>query len=258
MKVTIRTIALLSVMSLPLMTGAQVKITRQIEADGFFMIPELGAAVVQIKDTLKVDLMPPIEQRPKDYASVDLREGDLILLFNGKRVTTAAALESAYKALKIGDQIQLGLKRKDGLHLATFKKADESTLPKRKLMMMNVGGHGDSSKIGSGPGALKIEGDKATVVISAGIVLSQKGGKTMVAAVLSIPDLEIIEGNFAQRDILEMINAKTVSSPKEAQTIVESVRDGDTVKVALSRGDEKVMVSFVKLAAHSRTTVHQK
>jgi len=258
MRLTIGKIALLLVMFLPVLVGAQTRITRQVEAEGLFMIPELGAAVLQVKDTLKVDMMPPTDQRPKAYASVDLREGDLILLFNGKRVSTAAALEAAYKALKVGDQIQLGLRRKDGLHLATFVKADESTLPQRRVMMLNVGDPGDSSKMTSGPGVLKVEGENAAVVMCAGIVLSRKDGRTMVAALLPLPDLKMVEGKFTKGDILEMVNEETVASPQEAQTIIEGLRDGDTVAVALSRGGQKVVVSFVKTAAGPKTMLKQK
>ncbi len=260
MKVTNRMVATIFALFLPTLAGAQVKMTRHIEADGLFMIPELGAVVLQNKDTLRVDMMPPVDQRPKEYASVELREGDLILMFNGKRTSTSAALESAYHALNVGDQIQLGIKRKDGLHLVTFKKADESTLPKREVRMVIGDDKGDKggTKIATGNHALKIQGEDALVVASAGMALAKKDGRTIVAALIPLPDVKFIDGQFAIGDVIEKVNDSTVASPREIQTIIGGLNDGDTVKVSLRRGDQKIVVSFIRTAAGAKMILKSK
>ena len=260
MKITSRLLAVSILLLLVSQLGAQVKMTRRVEAEGFFMIPELGAAVLQNKDTLRVDMISPESERPKEFASVDLREGDLILLFNGKRLVTAEAMEAAYKILKVGDAIQLGIKRKDGLHLVNFKKADESTLPKRKMMMMKVDDKDSSpdAKVFPDKAVHKIEGDDVTLVASAGLILSRIDGKTVVASTLPLPGLEIIEGAFSEGDVLSSVNDRNVDDPQHAKDIIESLNLDDTVKCLVLRGDKAVPVSFVKSAVQPQVIIKRK
>lgn len=126
---------------------AQQMMTLKFDPDSTFIIPELGAAITQTKDTLTVNMMLP-GQPSGEYADVDVKKGDMVLSVNGKSVKSAKKLRAAYDALQVGDTIKIAIMRNGVGKTISFKKADESKLPGRKIIRRSVGGEGVKTETG--------------------------------------------------------------------------------------------------------------
>lgn len=99
------------------------------DANTVMIIPEVGGIIKVDGKELRVDRVRPAEARTEAYRGVDLREGDQVLLVNGKRVKTIAALREAYDGAATGSEIKVGLQRGEELLSIAFPKADPKDLP---------------------------------------------------------------------------------------------------------------------------------
>jgi S1-C subfamily serine protease len=126
---------------------AQQAMTLRFNPDSTFIIPELGAAVTQAKDTLAVTMMLP-GQRSTEYSSLDLKTGDLVLAINGKSVKSAKKLRAAYDALKVGETVKLTIQRNGVSKTISYKKTDESKSSGLKIIRRTDKDGGDSTKKG--------------------------------------------------------------------------------------------------------------
>ena len=106
-------------------TQAQKMVTKTLDADQVFIIPGLGAIVSQENDTLKVLMVPPVGDRSKKFKSVDLEQGDIILMCNGKRTKTVKALRAAFEPVEIGSELKLGIRRGGRMLISSLYKAIE-------------------------------------------------------------------------------------------------------------------------------------
>lgn len=115
---------------------SQVKIMAK---DGeMFDMRELGAIVLLKDNKIKVEFVMPDHARHADYRDVDIQKDDEIIFFNGKKISTTIELEKNYNDLSVGEEVNLGTKRKDKLMIVSFKKADPESFPKRQMMKIKV------------------------------------------------------------------------------------------------------------------------
>ena len=70
--------------------------TIRLKADDVMVFPEVGGLILSHGRDLRVERVQPPDNRTAAYKGVDLREGDLLVLFNGERVKTILALNKAY------------------------------------------------------------------------------------------------------------------------------------------------------------------
>ncbi len=99
------------------------------DANKVMIVPEVGGIVKLDGKELRVDRIQPVESRKEVYRAVDLREGDQVLLVNGKRVKSIEALREAYDGVATGSEVKLGLQRGEELLSVAFPKADPKDLP---------------------------------------------------------------------------------------------------------------------------------
>ncbi len=97
------------------------------------IFPEVGGLILSHGHDLRVERVQPPENRIAAYKGVDLREGDLLLLFNGERVKTILALNKAYETLPVGSTLKLGIQRDNQLFNVSFVKADPKDLPNIRI-----------------------------------------------------------------------------------------------------------------------------
>ena len=81
---------------------------------------------------LKIGMMPTKGNLPKEFESIDLQEGDRILMLNGKRVKSIGDLRDVYEALAVADSVQFGIKRDDQMRIVSYLKPKDE---------MEGGGH---------------------------------------------------------------------------------------------------------------------
>lgn len=204
----------------------------QVNEGEMFMIPEVGAMVMSDEGILTVDFMPPTDNIPKAYRDVDIEIGDIIMMVNGKKMKSADDLEKLYEALAVGDQIKMGIKRGKGMLIASFNKADEKDLPKRKVMTMSIGGDGSGEMTTTEGGVVKTmsfggDGQALSIIQELGLLLIAKDDQVVLANLL--PNAVAVFGDekIFEEDVLAEINGKKVTSTTEFEEIYNAIEVGN-------------------------------
>jgi hypothetical protein len=109
-------------------------------------LDEVGAIVLLKDDKIKVEFVMPTDKRAKAYMNVDIKNADEILMVNGQKVKTPEDIEVIYKALNVGEEFKLGIRRDGNLMIVSYNKADPDDLPKKKMMKLKVVDEGDGVK----------------------------------------------------------------------------------------------------------------
>lgn len=231
-------------------TGTMVKqIGGPGQLDGEpYSLGELGAIIGKDSTGLRVMFIGPRETRPKIYQDVDLKQDDLILMMNGKRLTSTADLSKAIDSLKVGDNIQLGLKRDGQLMVVSFAKADPTSLPKRQMMVMKFDGGKGETKIKLGGKDLRIpDGIKGVEPVPGlGVLIGTKDEKLVVAAVLPFmqenPGLKALVGG----DQILSVSDKPVSAPADFIAAFTAVKVGEKFTFKILHAGKEAIISMTK------------
>lgn len=219
------------------------------DKDGIAMLPEVGAIVIMENGSLKVMAVAPATSRPAAYKSVDLKEGDIVVMANGKRMAKPLNLDSLYKAAKVGDQIKLGIKRGEDMMIVAFAKADEKDLPKREIKMM--GGPGGETKITrTGGPMMEIHGDVANPTPFPGfaIVAGEKDGKVVIAGQIPIPEADPRAKDLKGGDVIVSIDDKPITTVAATDELLSGIGDGQDVKFVVERDGKQQTITVTKHA----------
>lgn len=222
----------------------QMKILRAGEGGGF-LIAELMTFIGPENNQLVVTDRMPTDRLPKEYQAVDIRQGDIILMANGKKVSKPDELEKLYESLTVGQELKLGIKRGSEMLIASFKKADPATLPMTKRIV-RVEGDSKSGQqkisVGKGP---TIDGD-AVALIEIGVILAAKNGKVTVGDVLPLPGLAVLKSEPKVGDLLVSLQGRPLTTAEALQKAWDNISVGDTVRLVLSRDGKETLSVFAK------------
>ncbi len=208
--------------------GAQV--FKQFTAgEKVYNVPEIGGLIVQSKDVIKFEMVIPSDKRPKGYEKVDIKEGDIIKMMNGKKIKDVKDIEEIYKNAKTGDEIKFGLERSGNLFIASFKKADPSKLPQIKTVTMD----------GSGK-------DNLIPLPGTGLIAQESGGKLVVAVVLPNAPSEITKAGVKEGDAVISVNGVKVTGKDGASKELSKVKTGDSMKIEITSGGKTKEIKFKK------------
>lgn len=197
----------------------------KMEGDAF-LLKELGAAIALDNGAMKVlNVMPP-DQRPASYKDVDLRQDDVVVMANGRRLVGTKDLQSIYDGLKVGDEFKLGVKRKEEVHLLSLKKGDPKDLPKLQMKIMHGG-----------------DNDNAATFPAVGVVMKMKG-KDIVIDELLPGETAVQKIDVKAGDVLVSMNDKQFKSLKEYSETFDEVAPGKSVTWVLRRGESQHTVTF--------------
>ncbi|PWB74222.1 hypothetical protein C3F09_04220 [candidate division GN15 bacterium] len=185
----------------------------------------------------------PADRLPKEYQAVDIRKGDIILMVDGKRMFTPEQLEKHYDSVAVGQEMKLGLKRGNDMLIASFKKADPSTLPQMKRIVMTADGQGDEGKPGGK--ALSIDGD-AVPILELGVIFAAKDGAITVADVLPVPGVSNLKSEPHKGDRLISLQGASFTTAASLIKAWDNITVGDTVRIILSRGGKETLSVFAK------------
>ncbi|MFN0159364.1 MAG: PDZ domain-containing protein [Bacteroidota bacterium] len=192
-----------------------------------FQLRELGALISSDKDHLRVDHIMPPEKRPKGYADVDLKEGDIILMANAKKVKDVAALKELYEGMKVGEVFKMGIRRDEAMMLVSFTIADSNNLPKMQMRMITAGDGGD-----------------VEALPALGLIISMKGKAVEVLDIL--PDGAAPKAGAMKGDIVLELNGKKAATVKAFVDTYDSLPVGSNVTLKLDRDGKPVTFSFSK------------
>lgn len=212
-----------------------------------FMIPELAAAVVDDSGSVIVRVMPPADRLPKGMQKLDIKAGDEILMINGKRVKNSSELKELYEAVEVGEEVSLGLKRGGSMHIASFKKADPETLPKRQ-MMIQTGGPGDHPtaaprkvQVIKMPGTGEVE-----ILGGARLIVAEKDGGLIVVGTLPEAESLYKVDTVKDGDIIVSVQGKPIVKARDFTVTYDAIKVGERVALVLSRDGKTIKVSFDK------------
>ena len=220
-------------------------------AENSMLIPGLTAMISSADNKLKVDFIPPADQRDPAYKKIDIMQGDILMMLNGKRLKSIAQLRELYDGLEVGTEIKVGLMRGKNMVMASFPKADGSQMGG---MVMQVtedmeGGHDGTpgqviTKTMSFGGD---ENDNSMVpLMGLGIMLMNGEGNLIVGPKMQIQGMKVPETDLQPDDIVLAINDQTVKSGEEFSPIYEAIPEGNKVTLKIQRGEETLDVVFVK------------
>lgn len=240
--------------------------TMTFSSDDAFFLPGLGAVVLPGEKYLRIGMMPSSENLPKELRSVDLKEGDLILMLNGKRVKTIGDLRDAYDALAVADTLEFGVKRdKDMLIVSYPKPKDEMEGGGHRVMMMTSTGpppDGEADDGGSftkvmtmggeegGDGAvtkvMTLDGGGPILAMEAGVMFAEKDGVVEVMVVIGNAPTELTGGPLKEGDRLVSCQGEPVTDGEAFRKQYESIKVGTTVTLVYTRDGAEYTVSFAK------------
>jgi S1-C subfamily serine protease len=208
-----------------LFLSAQIQFTQvKSESNEVFNLPEVGALIVQFKNTFKVQFVAPENVRQDQYKKIDLRKDDIILLINGKHINKFDELKSAYDKLKIGQEFKLGIKRNKQSLAVDIMKADPKSLPQKKSFV-SLGQHSENKFLLAGIGLLIINVNE----------------KPMINKMAN--NDQVKQAGLSEGDVLTELNGIQIKSYSQFKNTWESLGNGRDVTI---RFNKTKSVSFKK------------
>jgi S1-C subfamily serine protease len=205
--------------------GEQMKTLTQ---DEMLIIPELSAVILEQDKAFVVDHIMEPAMRLKGYETTDLKEGDKILMADGKKVASLKELREHCASAAPGTTIKLGLKRGEEMVLASYTKADPKDLPKTRMII----GGGDDKEMMALP--------------QVGLIFTAKGNDVVVDKVLENAPTALSGGALKEGDVITKLNTFSVTSFESFQKRFENIPVGDKVELVAKRGAATATVTFAK------------
>lgn len=215
------------------------------------ILNETGSIIVVDDDGLLVQMAGSKEIRTEKYKDVDLRDSDRIIMLNGERVTTIQEFEDGLKAIEVGNDIELGIKRDKIMKIVSFPRAAPDELPRMQAMMISEEDGNISSLETSGENtkikAISSEGLTAIKPVpGAGLVVAEKEGDVAVMMVLPNAGHIMKEDQLQEGDIILSLQGGEISSSEQFAAEFDGIPVGSKVTIKYSRGGETGVITFTK------------
>lgn len=222
----------------------------KFEKDKVSILQEIGAIVISENDKLLVEFVPPSNERTAEYKSVDIQSGDVLLMLNGKSLSSTKQLNEGYEILKIGADVKFGVKRDDQILVVSYPKADNENQSGNMQTIMHIGS--DDSPTGGDGQVMQMktitidDPDKTIVLKEAGLILKEKDGEIIVSTILP-NDSNLSNGVTANDgDFVVSIQGNKVSSIKKFSKIFNKIPVGELVNLKLMQNGIEVSTNFEK------------
>ncbi|MCM2271337.1 MAG: PDZ domain-containing protein [candidate division Zixibacteria bacterium] len=230
--------------------------TRMLSAGSeLWMLPEVGAVAVVKDGKLMFEMVSPAESRPKGYESVDIKQGDLIMMANGKKITGAKDIQAMYDSLAIGAELKLGIRRGEEMLIAAIKKADPATLPQRRMVIKGDGPGAGQGWASRQEHAIEIDDNArdVTPINGAGMIIGTLEKDIVVLAML--PSAKDILGDAAiqKGDKIIALQGTPVTSVEKFASDYEAIKIGEPVTITVNHAGKELKASFTKPEAVFRT-----
>lgn len=230
---------------------AQVLIQKKAAGqDEIFFLNEAAAMLKDEDGTIKVDMVLPVEQRPKEYQDINLKSDDEILMVNAKRVKSVKELEKIYDELEVGGEMKLGIRRGEEMYIVSFNKIDPEKLPKRKFMIRKSEPGdvkpGEERKLLSEQIKIENKDGKVKPVLELGLILKEVENQVKVEKVIA--ELAAKAANFDAKegDVIVSLNGEKIQTVQQFSGIYDKIETGQDVKLVILREKQEMEVSFKK------------
>jgi PDZ domain-containing secreted protein len=223
-----------------------------MNSSDLFFFNELNAMVNADKGDLLIQISGPAEQRPDKYRSVDIRQNDVIMAIDGKRIKSIAELKEIYDALNVGEDIRMGIRRDNIMKIVNFPKADPKQFANRKFVIHRTVSDDESDNDESMLPEKRMvlqpdgKGGKILVLAEAGLIIRENDSCIVLETILSNASDVLIGDELEDGDVIKVIQGESVNSSDQFSKVYEGIDVGENVTLSLSRDNKKLSVSFKK------------
>ncbi len=254
-------LVLLSAALLMIAPAAFGQMVFRTQGDGeSFMIPEVGALLLDEDGKVNVRFVMPEARRGEKYKNVDIKQDDIVLYLNGVRIKKVETFKAKYDSLKFGEEVQIGLRRDKNRFIASFMKADPKDLPETGMTMVRRGGAGEGETSGatttSGGGERRMtmqgsplmqEAEAIKPLVELALLIGKIEDQAVVVGKLPIPGA-FDKMEFEEEDVLASVNGDKVKSYDHFFELWEKIKLGDEVTLKVTRDKKDVSGKFAKPA----------
>ena len=220
-----------------------------MSADEVVVINELGAIARLMNDTLTIEMIDPPDRRADAYKDVDLKQGDKILMCNGKRITGIDSFRSLFDNIAVGETVKFGIVRDGHLALASFPKSEMSANePGTMIIRQTIGGDGNSEQ-SSWTGGGEI------MILDGGLLIGSGDGGLNIIEILPVANEKITGDKPQKGDRLLSINGELDTNISELQKLYDEIADGETITIIFERDGTKHTATYVKAPLQSDGTI---
>lgn len=203
-----------------------------LSPDQVVMLNEIGGILVFENDSLKVLIEPiPASQRPAAYREVDLRQGDVVMMINGKRFKSAEEANAILNSVVVGEEIKLAVRRDEAIRMVSFPKADPDKMEGAQVMIRTA-----SCEPGE---TMEVIGDLSLMLIG-------KDNQVRVDEILPGMSDQIPGMSLQKGDVITICNGTNVTSPAQFAEMIAGLSVGDQINLTVTRGDETTEMAFAK------------
>lgn len=211
----------------------------EMQEGNLLHIPEISAMIAGDGGNITVDHVMEPELRAKGYEKTDVKEGDVILMLNGKKPDGMSDLKELYSAAPVGSTVKVGIKRNNEMMIASFTKADPKDMPKMRIMIS----HGE-------------EGDFLGIP-QIGLRFTSKENDVIIKEVLPNAAKEIPDASVKKGDIITKINGSPVQSFKKFESAYKKIHAGDSVELVARRAGTFTTITFTKPKDDGRVIIRR-
>jgi len=207
-------------------------------------LAEIGAVFYEDEDGVFVLAEGNKESRPEPNKDIDLRQNDIVMMMNGRRVKSLIGFQARYDSLEVGAAVKLGIRRGKELFISEFAKMDPDSLPQGKVMMVTSDGSGGmhaSSSDGIAKKEISFSSKDGTFPLMGIGLVAQEGDNGPTVAGL-IPGLEDIwEGETpAKGDVIVALNGRPIANTEDLDLAFSETKAGEKITVRFLRADEEL------------------
>lgn len=204
---------------------AQKTVQFQFDPKTDMLFDEIGVMLHQESNIVKVTQVMPEGMRPKENKDVVLKEGDIVAMANGRKIKEISAFRKLYDALKIGDELKLGVKRDGEAIIISVHKTDPEKRGGPRMMKMTM------------------DGKNSDAIPGVGFV--ETSGNSVVVKAVFDPE-SISAKNFKPKDVLRSLNGKPITTMHDLKSMYDKIPTGGKAEFAVTRDGREVTVSIDK------------
>ncbi len=108
--------------------GAQEQKILKLDKNTSFVLFELMAVITQTDSLVSVNSIIPTGRKSDENGGTDLREGDVIVMANGRRITGVKEMHEIYDKLQTGEPFKLGVRRGKEMLIISVPKSDSDKM----------------------------------------------------------------------------------------------------------------------------------
>lgn len=240
-----------------LLSNAQTVIKSSGEVKTF-LIPETMTVLSEEDGNVKVlvDMSQNVTQ--KEYKNIDIKQNDVILMLNAKKVSSVENFEKIYSEITTGDEVKIGIKRGEEMRIVSFSKADpaDKSQPRMMVMTTKVPDEGDG-KEGSGDIIDPFTGERQKLVPELGVILQKKNDQITVQSIMDYAEEVVGSKSFTVSTRILSINGKKVTGLDDVPTILNDIPDNEPVVMEIANKGKTETLTFRKPKSPNKLIIKQ-